>query len=102
MLHETIAPVRRSRETDERKRSVAAEETAIPPRRQPGGLDELLTELTPTTIDQMDRDELIDVLRSVPVPFLRAESLRRLEHWDLSTLRRVVHLTCRCHQPQNY
>ena len=67
-----------------------------------GYVDELVTGLTPSAINRMGRDELIDVLCSIPAPFLRAESLRRLQHWDLATLRRVAHLACRCHQPQYY
>lgn len=67
-----------------------------------GYCEELVTGLTPSVINRMDRDELIEVLRAVPVPFLRSESLRRLQHWDMATLRRVVHLACRCHQPQYY
>lgn len=67
-----------------------------------GYVEEMVTGLTPSAINQMGRDELIEVLRSVPAPFLRSESLRRLQHWDLTTLRRVVHLACRCHQPQYY
>lgn len=71
-------------------------------RHSDGYAEEVVTGLTPSVINRMDRDELIDVLRSVPAPFLRSESLRRLQHWDLATLRRVVHLACRCHQPQYY
>lgn len=74
--------------------------------RWPGGRQafrqEFIADLTPTAIAKMDRDELIDVIRSVRIPFLRDDSLGRLEYWDTATLRRTVHLACRCYQPQYY
>ena len=70
--------------------------------RHDGYSEELVSGLTPSVINRMDRGELIEVLHALPAPFLRSESLSRLQHWDMATLRRVVHLACRCQQPQYY
>ena len=90
------------REVFERSRRASDEEGIALGGTESDSGRELIAELTTSVIERMDRDELIEVIRSVQVPFLRAESLGRLEHWDTPTLRRVVHLACRCYRPQYY
>ena len=91
-----------SREVINRSRRASDEEPIARRQAESAYTQEVVAELTTSVIEQMERDELIEVIRSVQIPFLRAESLRRLEHWDTPTLRRVVHLACRCYRPQYY
>ena len=61
-----------------------------------------LADLSAATIACMTREELVDLLRDSNIPFLSAEGHSRMQHWDLPTLQRVLHLARRCQAPSCY
>lgn len=55
-----------------------------------------VADLTTQLISRMSRHELVKVVQLAEVPFLRKETLQRLEYLDSETLKRLAFLARRC------